>query len=437
MHPRCTWDESRKADNISLLLFCSTVLVNPRHNGESRVVFNANLHALLPNELGIPSAFHARLFHNERRDEPMHIYSSYACRSLLLIVAIVISFTQPAFGIGMRHDLVGVSSSYASNPYVTLGTAYDSVAQLSWTTFRGDFQATATLVHSTVAGEYKILTAAHVVDGSAGSGTPDRNIDASEFVVSFGDDANSPTHQITVASENIAVHPRWAAGDPFGTQLGPGAAQFDLAVLTFSEADVTTGSIDTLPQGYQLTSTSPIGEVGTLVGYGRSGLGDTFASNNDGIRRAGENFIDTLDTFSAEENDGLTIRTDFDAFDFPIDRSVSGMNGPAQYLEASTALGDSGSPLLVGNEIVGVLHGGYNHFLGADQSEYGDVSVWAPISEPLNMEFLHLNGLAFYAQAFASSSGVVAVVPEPTGNLSMLAACVALPFTRRRRSSRR
>ena len=340
-----------------------------------------------------------------------------------------------AVAVGMRHDLSGVSTSGLANPYIDYAQDFDSVVNITWATYRGNYQASGTLVHSTTVGEYKILTAAHVVDGSSGAPRPDGLVDASQFIVKFGDNPETISHRVIVPRRNVVTHPRWAAGDPVATGLDRGAAQFDLAVLTFSENDLTLGNANSLPDGYGAWGGNSLGEVATLVGYGRSGLGDDFANAKDGHRRAGKNVIDAVDALSAEANDGFTLRADFDAITFSENRSVLGFDGAAQYLEASTARGDSGGPLLLSqynNLVVGVLHGGYNHFPGAETSEYGDVGVWAPLGDPLNRQFLELNGVAYNDFGILSSQAVVASVPEPSHRFLSIVGMLLL-LTRRNR----
>lgn len=345
-------------------------------------------------------------------------------------------------GIGIRHDIANANSTGLDNPYVALGAAYDSVVNLNWTTHRGSFQATGTLVTSAVTGEYKILTAAHVVDGNSGGSTANGIIDASNYTVEFGDNADSILHRVSIDRSNVSVHPRWAPGDPVGTGLTSGAAQFDMAVLTFTADDLTFGNPSSLPDPYGVWGGNPLGEVATIVGFGQWGTGDSFSNSRggpiqakDSVRRAGTNVIDAVDTLSAAANDGYTIRADFDPITFPTNRSVAGFNGTVQGLEASTASGDSGGPLLVGpNLVTGVLHGGYNHFAGADSSEYGDVSVWSSVSDSLNRQFLELNGVAFYEYGVQSSTASIASVPEPANAPTLLVGLMlGMRFLRRRR----
>ena len=112
-----------------------------------------------------------------------------------------------------------------------------------------------------------------------------------------------------------------------------------------------------------------------------------------------------------------------------------GFDGAPQDLEASTARGDSGGPLLLSqynNLVVGVLHGGYNHFPGAETSEYGDVGIWTPLGDSLNRQFLELNGVAYNDFGIFSSPAVVASVPEPSTKLLSVFGMLVL-FSRRSR----
>ena len=81
-------------------------------------------------------------------------------------------WTDPVIAIGTRDDVPGVEATNSTNPYIEFGAVFDSVVRLSWETRRGTFYGTGTLVGSTDPGQFKILTAAHNVDGKAGAGLP-------------------------------------------------------------------------------------------------------------------------------------------------------------------------------------------------------------------------------------------------------------------------
>jgi hypothetical protein len=112
-----------------------------------------------------------------------------------------------------------------------------------------------------------------------------------------------------------------------------------------------------------------IGEVGTFVGFGRSGTGITGASTPQGTKRAGQNTIDSVYGVSR------VLASDFD---HPTDSSFNGLGSAnALDLEYCTAGGDSGGPVFLDNggapELVGV-HSFLFRSQGGEHSDstYGD-----------------------------------------------------------------
>ena len=138
-----------------------------------------------------------------------------------------------------------------------------------------------------------------------------------------------------------------------------------------------------------------------MVGYGAYGLGTNFSTNKhlpDGIRRAGNNTIDFVANDAGDANNnafGFTLQTDFDS---PNGNTSTIGSSVALTLEATTAGGDSGGPLLVQDAqgqylIAGVLNGGRNNPT-YKQSEYGDRSVWASTMDATNLAYLQSQGIA-------------------------------------------
>jgi|GEM_PF-3098671 len=352
--------------------------------------------------------------------DTLRIVGTRLLAGLLAICCLVNS----AQAVGMRDDLPGVQANDSSNPYVDFGSIFDSVVRLSWETRRGTFYGTGTLVGSTD-NDFKILTAAHNVDGTSGAARPDGIIDADFYTVEFGDSTSSITHAVEIGKSNVALNPKWYTGDPYGSGLDPGAGQFDVAVLRFDSSDFTTGSSSSLPEPYRVSDKVPLDDTGILVGYGRTGVGSDFAGDISNNRLAGANVIDAADSLSGAPNDGFTLRADFDSPDLLT--SIPGYDGPIANLEATSARGDSGGPLLLPNytypTVVGVLHGGYNDVGGI--SEYGDVSVWASTSDEINKAFLQANGVAFFGSDVASNSAAFAV-PEPNSTLMLMVGMLGL-----------
>lgn len=312
-----------------------------------------------------------------------------------------------------------------TNPYIVEGANWDSVGFIQWTSTapgNNSYVGTGTLVPSAVPGQFKFLTAAHNVDSENGIGgtTPNGIMDALNFTIYFGDNtgANGGTASATVVvpAAQITVHPFWQNGD--GGGLNASSAQYDLAVMTFSLADVT----GVLPSTLAVSTIAPTpGVEGTMVGYGSWGNGQTFTNNpSDGIRRAGKNIIDVVGTTVEDPaNQGVTVQTDFDG---PGGLGQSTGTNVALALESSTAGGDSGGPLIAGGMIVGVLNGGFPG-TGAPLSQYGDRSVWAPLSTTSNIAFLNTAGV------------VLGVVPEPARVCLLGIAFASIGLRRRRQAA--
>ena len=296
--------------------------------------------------------------------------SNHARSLSFLPLSLLLLGTLPSSAVSIRSDV-------DLQQYLDLAAPFDAVGRV----YDGGYIASATLVSTT-----QILTAAHFVDANH-DGIVDQAL--TSYSMRFGTNVNSPSFTLTNFA-SISINPLWN-----------GSAQHDMAVMT-----LTTMFMSINPIG--LSDENPVGTVGTMVGYGLSGTGaPPFENNLDGLRRAATNTIDLV---------GTSIRTDFDS---PyLNTNTYGSATPLA-LEGTTAGGDSGGPLLVdfgsGYRIVGSLNGGYNPY-GA-YSEYGDVSIWAPIDDPDNIAFLQGMGIA---------------VPEPS-SAAMLALVLGLAVHRRKR----
>lgn len=341
--------------------------------------------------------------------------------SFIKIVALaLLAAGQPCFAISMLHT-TNWNATDNTNPYIVEGAKYNSVGFVQWTSTaagNASYVGTGTLVPSSVAGQFKFLTAAHNVDSEGPGNKADGVIDALTFTIYFGAntsaDGSTRTGALTVPAANIAVHPFWQPGD--GAGLNTGASQYDLAVMTFTTANVT----GVLPSALNLSYNAPTaGQTGTMVGYGSWGNGQAFAGTaSDGIRRAGQNSVDVIGlSVDSPANTGSSLQTDFDG---PLGEGHTiGTNVPLA-LESSTAGGDSGGPLIVGDLVVGVLNGGFPGTAGGKLSEYGDRSIWAPLFTASNQTFLTNAGVA---------------VPEPAGALLPLLALGIFGLRRRRAAS--
>ena len=302
---------------------------------------------------------------------------------LPLLAAGVAAFApaRPAAAVYVRHDrpvgeynALGQQAAFAPAGYIA-DTRY------------GFAFASATLVSPT-----KVLTAAHTVDADG-----DLRVDdpAELQRLSFGTHRNLPA-RLSANVRSVAVNPAFKGG----------SAAHDLAVITLKSP------VTSIAPG-RLSSANAVTRKAALVGYGRQGTGlrDGLAGAND--RLGAHNVVSRL-------TDG-TYLTDFDS---PAgDRSSFGGTLPWRN-EGTTAEGDSGGALwaeVAANvwRIVGVLNGGYNP-RGRD-SWYGDVSIYASLTNPQNVSFLRSQGLTISATTFsrADATAVPAAdtrsiaVPEP------------------------
>lgn len=268
-----------------------------------------------------------------------------------------------ASAISVRHDR-------AVALYNNLGAQFPATGYFG-TVGAGQF-CTGTLVAPN-----KVLIAAHCVDFNANG-----ILDDPVGTMVFGLEANVPGG-LANNVQSVAINPKWVTSG--------GSAQFDMAVVTLN-----------IPFGgpvATLSKSNPQGLRGFAVGYGAQGNGlnhpSALAGANDKL--GAENIIDFV---------GNTIRFDFDS---PNANTNSFGNANPLNLEGATAGGDSGSPLYAqfafGNYVVGVLNGGFNPFGVA--SEYGDISIYARVGDPMNLMFLESQGLTVVPEP---ATGVVCII---------------------------
>lgn len=151
-----------------------------------------------------------------------------------------------------------------------------------------------------------------------------------------------------VAAERWYVHSKWNDRERQG---------YDIAVVRL--ADRMRG----VAPATLYRNRDEVGQAARLVGYGDHGDGITGAVSFDAQRRAGTNTIDRIEGVRGRKR--LVLVTDFDP---PADPGVT-------IHEATTASGDSGGPLFIGNAIAGLTSWGSSDF-----SEYGDVARYTRVS---------------------------------------------------------
>ncbi|MEM1331698.1 MAG: GC-type dockerin domain-anchored protein [Planctomycetota bacterium] len=193
-------------------------------------------------------------------------------------------------------------------------------------------------------------------------------------LVRFGDNSNSATFSTTVQSSILP--------DGNGSLLDGG--DVSIHILNASVPANIAQPMRLIDETNEL-----VGMVAATVGYGWNGLGSSgHGFNADGFRWGGENTIDVYGSPASSSGTNI-ISTDFDN---PTGSSntIPSSSPTALELEATTAPGDSGGPVLVrsGSEwvIAGVLSGGTTN-----TSVYGDISWWT--------------GTAIYRDAIENAGG--------------------------------
>ena len=222
---------------------------------------------------------------------------------------------------------------------------FASVARLALQGPNGPRTCSGTLINS----EW-ILTAAHCFDGVDGG-----------FNAAIFDNGGFSL------IEEVVVHPGWSEG---GFTAGGDLALVRLAspITNVATAQLYTGS-------------NELGMIGTGVGYGASGTGNTGdIPNTMGTKRAGTNMIDVLGSVRGF-NESI-LMTDFDNPNTAND-SLWGSSDPTD-LEYQVAPGDSGGALFM--EENGVLYlAGVTSFINAidgnPDGDYGDMSAYTRVSD--------------------------------------------------------
>ena len=224
----------------------------------------------------------------------------------------------------IRND---VADSFYTN--LAAQSVYDSVGFLTWSEGTSGYIASGTLISP----EW-VLTAGHVVGGTNNSGAG-----ISEMI--FG--LSSSYDGMGVSAEEWIPYTGWSSS---GGNLWNGV---DLGLVRLSQpiTSVAPAQID--------FSTSPVGLLGTNVGYGRSGLGTGGMTTAAGTKRAGQNMIDarggmvtTMGSGTLLNLNGISPTVLFQDFDHPTNLVASSMGSAIpvaqEYLIGS---GDSGGGLFM------------------------------------------------------------------------------------------
>jgi len=296
---------------------------------------------------------------------------------LLLVVGV---FTAPARAIVVR-DVEDDSL------YRTLGSSapYDSVGRFTGTTTKSEFLASGTLV----APEW-VLTAAHVVDS------------AKTLSFSIG----GQTYEV----DRKIVYPGWNGDLWSGNDLG--LVHLVKAVDNITPAQLYTGS-------------GELNRTDTVVGFGKTGSGDSGDTKSDGLKRGAQNVISQI------ENKRLLVAD----FDNPLPAGAAPLGYThALPLEGLIAPGDSGGGLFITTS-TGTYLAGVNSFIGSDfgqpRSIYGNFSGHTRVSAFSDWIEARIRGedcdLADTSQEDNTKSQRLTVFPAPEpGSLALLAAAAVM-----------
>lgn len=302
------------------------------------------------------------------------------CRGRLVAVLIVIGSAAVAQAGTIRADV-------ADQDYLDLGNAYTSVGQFYGETDSYSFWGSGVLIDS-----QWVLTAGHVLDG------------ATSLTYTIG----GQDYDVTQA----AVHRRWNGDLSLGYDIG-------LALLDSPVTDITPAK--------RYKARRELGEVGTYVGFGKTGTGLTGSTQFDGEKRATQNMID-----HALPSGGRNDRVYMSDFDNPNNAADSryGSSTPLA-MEGLIAPGDSGGGVFIhvrGRDLLVGINSFGAAYDGNVNSDYGDLEGFIRvyvfnnwINNVIGSDDPESRDDVFSLTAGTPSGGtpLVAIIPEPAG-LSLL-----------------
>lgn len=250
-----------------------------------------------------------------------------------------------------------VVGSGPDSAYLALGNsaAYASVGQIYGTDSSGGFAASGVMI-----APGWVLTAGHVTAGATS--------------LKFFTDSGGSWSSFTDGSRSGVAASAWYSYPKWDGNLGGG---YDIGLFQLSADIACSFNNSCVAQRY--TGTSETGRIGTMVGYGTTGTGSTGVTSFDGLKRGGQNMIDTV-----LQTPGRTNRVLLADFDSGLAADNSWGSSNPLSMEALIGPGDSGGGLFenIGgiDYLVGINSFGWGLIDGDPNSDFGDASGFTRIT---------------------------------------------------------
>ncbi len=226
--------------------------------------------------------------------------------------------------------------------------AYTALANLSQYESVGAIVGQTNFGTGTLINHRTILTAAHIFD---------KSVNPADYTFNLGPDLYHPSGSYGIS--DIKIHSDYdKTPEIWGKEINQFRSKFDIALV-----ELSTPALGLNPSEIYRGSNEK-GKTTVLVGYGKSGTGDTGITIDGGTKLAGNYDIDDL------VNKSPIIVGNYSElkgnFDNPILNSPPGTTYTYSLNDIFPAPGDSGAPLYLDNQIAGIVSRGTG-------SKYDDV----------------------------------------------------------------